>query len=191
MKPNKLIGTAQRKAMSGISTIEFALMLPILLMLVIGVVDLSRALQCNNIISNMSREGANLASRTLLKPSTIISVMSSTASPLDMINHGVMYVSKIKGVDGGNNTVVSVIDMQQRSQVSEGNTKILSRLWACSNWATSTCIIPSEISRKTITLPFALALGSEIYYVEIGYEYIPVSRYLIAENLDFYTFTML
>jgi hypothetical protein len=175
----------------GISTLEFALMLPILLTLVIGVVEFSRALQCNNIISNISREGANLASRTLVAPSTIISVLTFTASPLDMKNHGIMYISKIKGVDGGNNTIVSVIDSQQRSQASEGNTRLASKLWVCPSWAASSCIVPGAINSKTVALPFPLALGSEIYYVELGYEYIPFSGYLIQQNLNLYSFTLL
>ena len=175
----------------GISTVEFALMLPILLTLVIGVVEFSRALQYNNIISNISREGANLASRTLVTPSTIISVLTFTAAPLDMKNHGVMYISKIKGVDGGNNTVVSVIDSQQRSQATEGNTNLASKLWACPSWAVSSCMVPSAINSKTVALPFPLAIGSDVYYVEIAYEYVPLSGYLIQENLDLYSFTLL
>jgi hypothetical protein len=181
----------RRKEMQGISTLEFALMLPILLTLVIGVVDFSRALQSNNIIANMSREGANLASRTLVTPSTIISVLTFTASPLDMKNHGIMYISKIKGIDGGNNTIVSVIDSQHRSQASEGNLTMASKLWACPSWSASRCVVPGAVNGKTVVLPFPLAIGSEVYYVELGYEYVPFSGYLIQENLQLHTYTLL
>jgi uncharacterized protein (UPF0333 family) len=186
-----VINRRHRDNNKGISTLEFALMFPILLTLVIGVVEFSRALQYNNIIANISREGANLASRTLVAPPTIISVLTFTASPLDMKNHGVMYISKIKGVDGGNNTIVSVIDSQQRSQASEGNTNLASKLWACPSWEFSSCVVPSSINGKTVALPFPLAIGSDVYYVEIAYEYVPFSGYLIQENLDLYSFTLL
>jgi len=176
----------------GISMLEFALILPILLTLLLGVMDFSRAIQFNNIISNMSREGANLASRTLQSSASIISVLHFTAAPLDMKNHGIMYISKIKGVDGGNNTVIAVIDEQQRSQSSEGKMTLNSRLWTCNAWTTgSACIIPTATAGRTVTLPFPLAIGGEVYFVEVVYEYPPVTGYLIHTNLDLYSSTLL
>jgi hypothetical protein len=52
-------------------------------------------------------------------------------------------------------------------------------------------VVPSSINGKTVALPFPLAIGSDVYYVEIAYEYVPFSGYLIQENLDLYSFTLL
>ena len=48
----------KRKAQQGAAVVEFALILPLLLLLLIGVVDLSLALYDKSVITNASREGA-------------------------------------------------------------------------------------------------------------------------------------
>jgi len=68
-------------ASQGQSLIELAILLPLLLMLVFGVIDYARAIQFNNILVAMSREGANLASRTSALPQDIIRALNVTADP--------------------------------------------------------------------------------------------------------------
>ena len=63
--------TGRRRA-RGISLVELALVLPVLLLLVLGVVDFSRAIQFNNILVNLTREGANLSARTTEQPPYIL-----------------------------------------------------------------------------------------------------------------------
>jgi len=181
-----------RRASQGISMVEFALILPILLTLLLGVIDLSRAIHFNNIISTMSREGANLASRTSQSSESIISVLNFTSAPLDMHAHGIMYISRIKGVSGGNNTVIAVVEEQQRPKSSDGNMTLSSRLWACPSWTSSgVCNIPASTLSRTVTLPFPLTLGGEVYFVEVVYEYLPFTGYLIQTDLDLYSSTFL
>lgn len=64
----------------GQSLLELALSLLLLFSLILGVFDLSRAIQANNIVSNMSREGANLAARApTIAHQDIMNSMASTA----------------------------------------------------------------------------------------------------------------
>jgi Flp pilus assembly protein TadG len=64
--------------------IELALILPILLLLGFGGTELSHAILYNNMLINMSREGANLASRTTQSPQFIIDALNHTSAPLKM-----------------------------------------------------------------------------------------------------------
>jgi hypothetical protein len=84
--------------MSGQSVVEFALVLPVLVMLALGIFDYSRMIQASNIISNMSREGASLASRTSIAPQEIMNAIASTAQPLAMGTNGAMYLTQVTQV---------------------------------------------------------------------------------------------
>jgi len=84
----------------GQSVVELALVLPVLIALVIGIFDYSCAIQANNIITNMSREGANLASRTTIPPEVIMASLASTAQPLALQNKGAMYITKVTNDSG-------------------------------------------------------------------------------------------
>lgn len=85
---------------TGQSIVELALVLPLLLMLLMGVVDVSRAIHAYSIIANMSREGASLASRTGINRQDIMDSVANTAQPLSMKDDGMMYVTE---VDSNNN----------------------------------------------------------------------------------------
>lgn len=50
--------TVQRRRVLGQSTVEFALTLPLLLLLTLGIIDFGRALNVAVIVSNAAREGA-------------------------------------------------------------------------------------------------------------------------------------
>lgn len=84
----------------GQSLVEMALLLPLLLLLALGIFDFSRAIQANNIIANLSREGANLISRTSNSADDIMASLAATAQPLAMGKNGKMYVTEVKKVEG-------------------------------------------------------------------------------------------
>ena len=91
---------AKLSDVAGQSMVELALVLPLLVLLVLGVFDFSRAIQANNIITNMSREGANLAARSTIAPQDIMNSLASTAQPLSMDTNGTMYLTQVTGVNG-------------------------------------------------------------------------------------------
>ena len=105
--------------MSGQSLVELAFALPLLVILALGIFDFSRAIQANNIITNMSREGANLASRTSVAPLDIMNSLASTAKPLSMSDHGAIYITQVTMVGGvptitGNSWRVIAGDLSSR-----------------------------------------------------------------------------
>jgi len=93
----------------GQALVELAIILPILTLLFLGVFDFSRAIYTKNMITNVSREGANLASRDsqLMQqdPQTVMNTLAETAQPLDMQNNGMIYITVVQGASSGNPTI--------------------------------------------------------------------------------------
>ena len=70
---------------SGQSVIEFALVMPVVVVLVLGVIELGYALQDQHLITKLTREGSNLISRdtTVQDAATAIKAMSSAPVNFD------------------------------------------------------------------------------------------------------------
>ena len=94
----------------GQALIEMAITLMLLVILMMGVYDYSRAIHAQSIITNMSREGANLIARANMNLSgneptdfqNVLDLIGKTAQPLDMVNHGMMYIYKVERVNNQN-----------------------------------------------------------------------------------------
>ena len=99
-------------ATRGQAVIELAITLMLLVTLLMGIFDYSRAIHAQSIITNMSREGANLVARANMNLSgdeptdfqNVLDLIGKTAQPLDMVNRGLMYIYKVERV-GGVNTI--------------------------------------------------------------------------------------
>lgn len=179
-----------RHYMAGQSVVELALIMPILIILFMAVADFSRAILFNNILINLSREGANLASRTAQSPQFIIAALSHTSAPLEMETRGEIFLSRIKGVDNGSGLVIAVVDEQYRS--ASGDLSLLSRLWQCPAWeSTGKCTLPAAASARVVTLPFALELGYEIHVAEATYTYNPLTNFFFKTSPQLYSVTYL
>jgi len=87
---------ASLQAASGQTIIEMAFVLPVLLVVSLGVVELSYALLHQHVISRITREGANLISRdvTLLDASNALKAMS--AAPVNFANGSQLVLSVLK-----------------------------------------------------------------------------------------------
>ena len=87
---------APLQAASGQTIIEMAFVLPVLLVVSLGVVELSYALLHQHVISRITREGANLISRdvTLLDASNALKTMS--AAPVNFANGSQLVLSVLK-----------------------------------------------------------------------------------------------
>jgi len=173
---------------SGQSMIELAMVLPILMLLCFGAAELSHAILFNNMLINMSREGANLASRTTQSPQFIIDALNHTSAPLNMETQGMIFISRVAGVDGGSGLVLSVIDEQYRAV--NGNAALTSRLWQCPHWdVTGNCTLPVPIATRVVALPFALRLGYQVYVVETLYDYSPLTNLFLTTSPQLYSVT--
>lgn len=170
---------------AGLAAVEFALLLPVLLVLLFGLVDIARALQANMILINISREGANLASRGKLQLSenhqAIIGQVAATAPPLDMNKLGMIYITRLMGSGTGSAARTLVLE-QYRWDDSKNNQGYRvsgyspgSKIWACSNWASLTagvCVVPTGANAPAVSLMSGtLSDGEVIYVVEAYYKF--------------------
>lgn len=144
---------------------EFALLLPILVLLLFGIYDFACAIRAQNSITNMSREGANLVSRPSAgmqnRLHDIMNVLALTAQPLNMRSDGMMYITVVKG---------GTIQSQAGWQGSELQETVVSRVGTPSR---------SDPNPRAQGLD-SLALGAEqtAYVVEVFYYY----RSLFSSN---------
>ena len=173
-----------KRQVRGNALVEFAFVLPVMLALALGVVDYSRAIQFNNILVSLSREGANLASRTNQTPQSIIRTLVTTAQPLQMDSDGIMYITKIVGRPDGTGQV----EAQYRS--AGGKASLVSDIWACGGWAAdNSCAIPP--TRPVVNLPLTLQDGETVYAVEAAYSYAPLTGFVMDVAPKMYAQTIL
>ncbi|NVM75148.1 Flp pilus assembly protein TadG [Duganella sp. SG902] len=173
------------RGQAGIAAVEFALLLPILLVLFIALIDVGRALQANMIIINLGREGANLASRGKLQLSenaqAIIGQVAASAPPLDMSKLGMIYITRIMG-STANGVTKSIVLEQYRWDDSVNNRGYrvsgyapASKIWTCGNWASTTagsCVVPGGNSAPVVSMMSGQLLDGEvIYVVEVFYKF--------------------
>ncbi|GJG93708.1 TadE family protein [Cupriavidus pauculus] len=110
----------RRGKMRGIAAIEFGILLPIFIFLTLPVIDFARAIQANLILTNLTREGASLASRSSQLPQTIMDSLAQTTPPLNMAQRGTIYITKVMGnaencnKSGTNCTVRNIVLEQYR-----------------------------------------------------------------------------
>jgi Flp pilus assembly protein TadG len=99
MRTSNVISRNQRAQ----STIELALLMPLLVFLIILVFEFGRAVQAKIIVVNMSRECANLYSRPTgnTSPQDMMNALASTSQPLNMYTSGMMYLTKVQGSGSG------------------------------------------------------------------------------------------
>jgi hypothetical protein len=89
----------------GAAFLELAIILPFLVLMAFGVFDYSRAIHAKNIITNMSREGANLAARSSIAKTDIMNAIAYTGQPLDMNTNGMIYITVVRGNQEGGSVV--------------------------------------------------------------------------------------
>ena len=164
----------------GLAAVELALLMPMLVILALCAIDGARALQANIIITNIAREGANLASRggTDLEDGSqdIIYAVMSSAPPLNVNQQGMMYITRVMGV-GTTRSVV--LDQYRWDDAARGlgarksSYQPASRIHACGSWNNAgRCTGISSTSRPTAqVLTGKLDDGEIVYVVETFYKF--------------------
>ncbi len=93
---------------SGQALVEFSLMLLALMVLLFAIIDFGRAFHLKQILINVSREGANLASRGTDFTNTLSAVVIS-AQPLEIDSDGYIILTKIHRDGNGVATVTQQV----------------------------------------------------------------------------------
>ncbi|HBI68982.1 MAG TPA: hypothetical protein DDZ22_08155 [Massilia sp.] len=163
----------------GLAAVEIALMLPLLMLLLFGMIDAARALQANIIIVNLGREGANLVARggTQLETGSqdIIYALMASAPPLNVQQRGMVYITRVMGVTSGGVTRSVVVDQYRWDDAARNlgyrasGYAPASRIYACPAWNAGLC---SSKSRPVSTvMDGKLGDGEVVYVVETFYQF--------------------
>jgi hypothetical protein len=93
------------KDCSGQSIIEFAVVLPVLLVLVLGVIEVGYALLDQHVVTRLTREGSNLISRDTSLEDALVVMKTMSSPPVDFNNGSRVIFSVIKrgGTTGSGN----------------------------------------------------------------------------------------
>lgn len=174
--------------------IEFALVLPILLTLCFGALELVRALQANNILVSISREGANLITRSSQDPQAIMAALANTAAPLDMLNQGTVMITELVGNSEGE------IEITRQIRYSQTSYTTTSEIWPdCGGWNNSSCNggLPATLSAPSTNSVFwqasgaaPLSDGERAFAVETFYRLEPITSIPFNEPLDLYSVSL-
>jgi hypothetical protein len=184
------------RCLEGVASVEMALVLPFLLVLVLGLYEFSRAIAINNVITNMSREGANLAARTGSSPEDIMNALAETASQLNMQDNGIIYLTRALQTNTGPPARRAKVLEQFRWEGSTMGDPPASQVWICDNpsrWDGGECdIIPDLHSEtRTANLDMTLNDNEEVVAVEVYYVYRPAFQVFLKKDLPLYSLTLL
>ena len=167
----------------GLAAVEMVFVIPILLLLGLGVVELSHVILAKNISTSLAREGANLASRSFSdSDQEIMDALALSADPLDLSQNGVIYISVVVGDDDPDPYI-----SEQHRWLGYGFGSS-SRMWAgCPSWdRNGACVIPSRKPRLS-NFPMALEPGETVHIVEVVYDYSYLTSYVFDHNQLIYS----
>jgi hypothetical protein len=158
----------------GAAAVEFALVLPLLLVMIFGVVDLGRLIQARLIVANVSREGGSMACRSFSfeSPEThpaFFALLGSSAAPLDLAKSGIIHISRIEA--GGLNELGEEVPPKLTSE-SWGNLEVPSKIGE-----TPPLGLSSELYNHLTYKgpPQNTSDIREVWVVEVYYKYDPIT----------------
>ena len=183
----------------GLAAVEFALLLPLLLLLLFGTIDAARALQANIIMVNIGREGANLVARGSTQLETgsqdIIYALMASAPPLDVKRQGMVYITRLMGVASGKTTRNVVIDQYRWDDAARNlgyrasGYAPASAVYTCTSWSGGQCSgINSKNRPSSTVMDGKLGDGEVVYVVETFYRFDMFMTAFATDTLSLPTF---
>jgi hypothetical protein len=147
-------GRPRLRDSSGQAVAEFAMVLPLMLFLFLGMVEIGNALAVSHSLSRLSREGANIASRgTSLD--TVLTVVATNGRDINFFKRGGSVISRIGVRSDG---------LEILEQVSSPGFEARSRLGAVG-------------SDPVSFASYGMEAGNTHYVVEIFYRYRPITPF--------------
>ena len=163
-KPKRPTPRLSKQRRSAQSLIELTLVVVVLLVLMFGLIDFGRAIYMQQVITNLTREGANLASRgpgdtrTEIISNAVAAVIAS-ASPLSITTNGVVIITAVTNNARGS----FFINEQQKKGALTDNSKVGTRVGGTATLPPTSPFPPLSQSNHTV------------YVAEIYYKYTPIT----------------
>jgi Flp pilus assembly protein TadG len=122
---SRSIASRTWRAAEGQSIVEFAICLPVLLLLSLGVVETSNALMSQHVITKIAREGSNMISREtkLTDASNVLRNMSSTPATFNSTTK-VIFSVLMRSQTGSNNGFLVLYQRYEFGNVSLGASQL-------------------------------------------------------------------
>ena len=156
----------------GASLLELALLLPLLVVMAFGVIDLGRLIHARLVITNVSREGGSLASRDR-GGTNFIAMLQSSATPFDLKNQGRIYVTKIGAEDPTGNP--PRLDPYIISRSQDGSLSVSSYISGAVQGALQSGLSQDMINHLSIDPQIGTTHISGVTVVEVFYRYVPIT----------------
>lgn len=163
---------------SGVSAVEMALILPLILMMLFAIIDFGRFIQARLVLTNVAREGGSLGSRDIQSATDLILMLQNGASPLDLATSGKIYIWKIRA-GATQDAPYPAIDLQ--ASKNGGVLSVQSSIGSSvRNLGLSTdlyqhLVFDSSVGKNTADI-------SEATVVEVFYRYTPITPILSMLN---------
>ena len=156
----------------GQSLVEFAMVLPLVLVLALGIIEVSYALFENHLIIKLAREGANLISRGTKLGEAETSLLAATTAPVAFNAKGKLVLSVIKLGDAGANLNQPIISQRRVVGTLSANSVLGNPPTSSYSGAPDyTAVNPNNDSSIRIAgaLPngLTLAAGESVYVTEV------------------------
>ncbi len=127
------------RSQKGIATIEFAVIASMMLLMVFVIIDFGSLIQAQAVVTNISREGGNLASRDLKNGPELLNLLEASSSPLDFESNPTKFKMYLAKVDAGTSSgTPDPTCTVQESGTLQGNDVV-------SPAASGTCDLPSNL----------------------------------------------
>ncbi len=131
--------TRKLRSQKGMATVEFAVISSMMLLMVFVIIDFGSLIQAQAVVTNISREGGNLASRDLKNGPDLLNLLEASSTPLDFESNPTKFKMYLAKVDAGTSSgTPDPTCTVQESGTLQGNGVV-------SPAASGTCDLPSNL----------------------------------------------